>query len=223
MGGPGELDPDVNVFALLTSPQAIGFITCIAVVLVCSICALACKLVTSNGTSLLLYVVVGAVATVLNTSISKALQMDLNHYVKIALGVSYFILGATAVASEMSANSTLEDASLFVPMSNGVNLVTNCLAGLFVWGDLDHLRTPPLNYAMIYLIVVEGTYLVSKFDLFRASAVAEQRKMYGGIESKIFKRKALTASAQHLLQAAGPRKHKIMSICDVEVDERADL
>merc|ERR1712087_1074788 len=97
---------------------------------------------------------------------------DLNHYVKIVLAISYFTLGAIAVGSEMSANSTLEDASLFVPMSNGVNLVTNCLAGLFLWGDLNRLRTSAMNYGMIYLIVVEGTYLVSKFDMFRSSAVA---------------------------------------------------
>merc|ERR1712107_215673 len=84
---------------------------------------------------------------------------------QIGLGVMYSVLAVICVGGSASANSTLEDPSMFVPISNGVNLVLNCLAGLSIWQDGTRLKDP-LEYFTAYIFVVLGTYLVSSVDFF---------------------------------------------------------
>merc|ERR1712137_1292199 len=96
--------------------------------------------------------------------------------IKLVLLVVYVVLACLCLGVAAMANGTLEDPTLFVPISNGVNLVLNCFAGLFIWGDWNRLEFP-LAYCMVYVLVVLGTYLVSSLDFLFSNytAVAEEK------------------------------------------------
>merc|ERR1712046_174186 len=83
---------------------------------------------------------------------------------KVVLGVIYVSFACICLASSAFANATLQDPSLFIPVSNAVNLVSNCLAGLCIWGDAARLSYR-WSYCMIYLLVLLGTYLLSARDI----------------------------------------------------------
>merc|ERR1719436_311463 len=80
--------------------------------------------------------------------------------VKLFFGGIYICLACICIASSALANSTLSDPSLFIPVSNAVNLTMNCLAGLFIWEDADRLVYPWM-YGTVFGCVLFGTYLIS--------------------------------------------------------------
>lgn len=104
----------------------------------------------------------------LNTSISKLVQLDLRNDVAIVFLTVYVVLGCICLGIAAAANGTLEDPTLFVPIGAGVNLILTFLAGFFIWGDAHRLDYP-FSYIMIYVLVICGTYLVSSFDLLSSS------------------------------------------------------
>merc|ERR1719277_2875260 len=89
-----------------------------------------------NMTLLFLFAIVGGTGTVLNTSISKLCQMPFvkaSWMLLIPLMAIYLGLAALCLVAGAAANTRLEDPSVFVPISTGVNLVLNALAGICIW------------------------------------------------------------------------------------------
>jgi FtsH-binding integral membrane protein len=162
--GPSQHTQALDAFELLSKPQATAFICfCFVLILSCGL-ALFSKRVRNNTALIFLWAAVGGTGTVINASIAKVVQEDLYHTVKLSLGVVYVLLAALCLLSSALANGTLEDPSTYVPISMGLNLILNALAGIFVWGDGEHL-TFAWSYTMVYVIVVLGTYLVTSLDL----------------------------------------------------------
>eukprot|EP00929_Paragymnodinium_shiwhaense_P073340 TRINITY_DN37348_c0_g1_i2.p1 TRINITY_DN37348_c0_g1~~TRINITY_DN37348_c0_g1_i2.p1 ORF type:complete len:334 (-),score=32.05 TRINITY_DN37348_c0_g1_i2:354-1355(-) len=165
--GPSDISEDADVLGIVSKPLSLVFICMSCLAMVYAMAAVALKCVSSNSATLFTYAVIGGTGTVLNTSISKLLLQALPKSVKGALTMMYAILAVVCIGSSVKANSSLRDPSLFVPISNGVNLVLNCLAGLCIWGDGQRLQDP-WNYSMSYVLVILGTYLLSSLHLFGA-------------------------------------------------------
>mmetsp|Transcript_87121 Transcript_87121/g.241576 ORF Transcript_87121/g.241576 Transcript_87121/m.241576 type:complete len:407 (-) Transcript_87121:191-1411(-) len=153
------------VIAMMTSWTAMAYIVVSLIVNVSCLLALVMKAVTNNMAMLFFYAFVGGTGTVLNTSIQKALSMEIPLVAKVFLGALYVLLSCICLGSGAMANGTLPDPSLFVPISNGVNLILNCVAGICIWQDWKRL-THGVSYTMVYILVVLGTYLVSALDVF---------------------------------------------------------
>lgn len=164
---PGNL-PEDKVIAMLLNPYSYGYI--VASVLAClfGLCALGGKWVTNNNARLFTYAVIGSSGTVLNATIGKLVQMNLDLNVKVSFGVAYVLNACLCLAINGYANGTLEDPSRFVPVTAGMNLMLTGLAGLCIWGDMERVRYP-LAYAMIYILILLGIYDVSDFDFHAAS------------------------------------------------------
>jgi len=167
--GPEQLPPDINALELLQANLSMGFIAFCLFVMVFGLRLLVqaqtqgANLLNNNTTMLFTYALVGGIGTVLNTSIAKVVQMHLSLVVKVPLVSLYVFLACFCLGVAAMANGTLDDPILFVPISNGVNLVLNCLAGLCIWGDWKRLDCP-FGYCIVYVLVVLGTYLVSSLD-----------------------------------------------------------
>lgn len=163
--GPGDLPPDANVLELLSERMATGFIVACLVTTGIGCLCMTWNLMKDNNKLLFLYAVVGGCGTVLNTSITKLVQLDLGLGMKALLVLLYLLLSCICLGVQAVANSTLADPSLFVPVGTGVNLVLNFAAGLCIWGDGSRVGFP-VGYVMVYVIVVLATYDLSSFDLF---------------------------------------------------------
>jgi len=161
--GPGPID----AMALLVAPEALAFVTLSLMVCISSLVMVASGYVPaeSEKTMLFMYALVCGTGTVLNTSIQKLMSCELLLHLKGLLITVYVMLSIICLVVGALANGTLKDPSLFVPVSNGVNLVLNCLAGLMIWGDAAYLNYPR-SYFLLYALVVLGTYLVSSVDVF---------------------------------------------------------
>lgn len=162
--GPSELPKDVDVLKLLQEDLAIGFISVCLVATIIGCYTIARDLLTDNNKLLFLYAVVGGAGTILNTSISKLVQMDVGGALKVVFVLSYILLSCVCLGVQATANASLPDPSLFVPVGIGVNLVLNFIAGLCIWGDGSRVEFP-VGYAFLYVIVVMATYLLSSFDI----------------------------------------------------------
>lgn len=205
--GPTELPGDSDVLELITTLPAAVFIGCSLVVMAGSMAILFLELAhSSNSVKLLLFALVGGTGTVLNASLSKVVQMHLAMPLRISLLAVYVLVAVICIGSSIYANSSLEDPSLFVPISNGVNLVLNCLAGICIWGDSGRLKTHIFNYAALYVLVTVGTYLTSSFDVFKGSAevVKAQELMQLNTSSKLNSARCLTTSSVGLKQGFLP-------------------
>lgn len=162
--GPADA-AHLDALKFLESVHAIAFVIVCVMTMAWGLWVLIYKLLANNLVVLFVYALVGGTCTVLNTSISKLLTMDLNVSTKIPLLIAYVCLAAIGVGGAAMANGTLEDPSLFVPISNGVMLILNATAGLILWGDGERLEYP-FCYGIVYVLVVLGIYLVASFDTF---------------------------------------------------------
>mmetsp|Transcript_65605 Transcript_65605/g.114338 ORF Transcript_65605/g.114338 Transcript_65605/m.114338 type:complete len:408 (-) Transcript_65605:108-1331(-) len=184
--GPKDIDAETtSVTDLLLNPMALSFIILTVLVLIVSMCTIASGKVKQNLYLVFLYSLVGGTDSVINTALSKVMQMpDISIWILIPMVVVYAILAVIGVANGAQANGALEDPSLFIPIGAAVSLVLTCLAGLFIWGDgsrLDH----PLTYASIYMIVVLASYVVSEDDLLAIT----QLRVNEGCKKKVKNRK----------------------------------
>lgn len=168
--GPSDVPPDESVLKLILHPAAILFSCSMCLIMIGGIRAILQKQVLHNVYLVLLYALVGGSSTVINTGISKAVQMTLPVSVRIVLVTLYVLLSCVGLCVSAQANGALEDPSLFVPIGAGINLVLTCLAGLFIWGDGKRLIYP-LCYVMVYVLVVLGSYLVSSIDELGSASV----------------------------------------------------
>jgi hypothetical protein len=160
--GPGDVRPDSAVADLLT-PASMLFLSALGFMMVACLCLMMSGAITENFELLLLYAVLGSSSTVTNTAIIKAVQMTMPHSVRFFLLVVYFLLSTLGLLAAALANGCLDDPSQYVPLSAGVQLVLTCIAGLCIWQDGCRLALP-LCYAMVYVLIVMGSYLVSSFD-----------------------------------------------------------
>eukprot|EP00928_Gymnodinium_smaydae_P004392 TRINITY_DN11500_c0_g1_i2.p1 TRINITY_DN11500_c0_g1~~TRINITY_DN11500_c0_g1_i2.p1 ORF type:complete len:427 (+),score=46.66 TRINITY_DN11500_c0_g1_i2:79-1359(+) len=160
--GPLDLPPGADALSLLEAKPAMMFNSVCTVLMGVGFYAILRGWVKDNDSLLFLYALVGGAGTVLSTAISKLVQLNVGFGVLIALLIIYVLLGAFCLLLAATANSTLEDPSMFVPVSAGVNLVLTFIAGVCIWGDWLRI-TNPLAYVMVYVLIVLGTYLVSSF------------------------------------------------------------
>jgi len=161
--GPADLAEDVNVLQLLTTRKAMLFVGACAIVLIFGLWGLARSWASTNDSLLFGYALVGGAGTVVSTSISKLIQMHLPSTILFIFLSLYVVLGLLCLSIAATANGTLEDPSMFVPVSAGVNLILTFIGGLCIWGDWARIDYH-LSYCMVYILVVLGTYLVSHFD-----------------------------------------------------------
>lgn len=202
--GPGP----INAMALLAAPAALAFVAASLVACMSSLAMIAFKLVSteSDKTMLFMYALVTGTGTVLNTSIQKLMTCDLLLPLKAVLIMLYVMLAIICLSVGALANGSLKDPSLFVPVSNGVNLVLNCLAGLLIWGDAAYLNYPR-SYFLLYVLVVLGTYLVSSVDIFSTVHLQVQDRLAGftGVTVQPWHRPkdAYSASAEPLMRDHG--------------------
>eukprot|EP00931_Biecheleriopsis_adriatica_P091735 TRINITY_DN65615_c0_g1_i1.p1 TRINITY_DN65615_c0_g1~~TRINITY_DN65615_c0_g1_i1.p1 ORF type:complete len:453 (-),score=77.65 TRINITY_DN65615_c0_g1_i1:41-1399(-) len=160
--GPADLSPEVDVLTLLQTKLSLIFISSCVAANICGIYIILFKSL-DNSSMLAAYAVVAGTGTVLSTSISKLIQKRLPTLVLMPLLVVYVLLGCLCLGISACANQYLEDPSTYVPIEAGMNLVLMFVAGLCIWGDWQRLHYP-LNYAMVYVLIVLGTYLVASFD-----------------------------------------------------------
>lgn len=161
--GPGDVEPDTVIENLLLAPPALAFLASICFLIVSCLSLILTGACAENAELTLLYAVLGGCSTVINTAITKAVQMTMPHAVKICLLLLYLVLSIVGLSAAALANGSLDDPSVFVPLSAGVQLVLTCIAGLCIWQDGLRLHLP-LCYAMVYVLIVIGSYLVSSFD-----------------------------------------------------------
>jgi hypothetical protein len=170
---------DENALEMLLRLSAISYIGLSLVAMVFCGCMLRSRCTKNNMTLLILYAIVGGTGTVVNTSIAKLTQRPIVYETKwlfCSLMVVYLLLAVLCLCTGAAANAELEDPAAFVPISNGVNLILNCLAGICIWGDWGRLEYP-LAYCVIYVLVALGTYLISTMDFLSQTKhhVAEQK------------------------------------------------
>lgn len=202
-----------EVLAMMSAFQAVAFIAAsLSVMLVC-LAALVSKKVKANMAMLIAFALVGGTSTVLNTSIQKMISLSIPLVGKVLLGLVYVVLACVGLGVGAMANGSLPDPSKFVPISNGVNLILNCCAGLFIWGDGPRL-TYPVCYAMVYVLVVLGTYLVSSIDIFSIVHLHVKRAIYEqahpGLNRGLTKE---VAQDPELLQAFTEESKDVQSSC----------
>jgi len=101
------------------------------------------------------------------------------------------------------------DLSVYIPMSESVQLVVNAFTGMIIWRDL--LRIPCLlNYILIYALIILGVYELSSQDIFgftvlikgnrlSKQAVLSYAKLLGETQSETEMRDDIPAT--HLLEA----------------------
>lgn len=162
--GPSDIDPDAPVLELLLRPVSLIFIASALFMMLFSLCAITFKWTTDNMKLTLLYSIVGGAVIVLNTALTKVVQMEIPLLALIPLVLLYVVFAVIGLSNGASANGGLEDASLFVPVGAGVQLVLTCVAGLCIWGDGSRLPVP-MSYGIIYLLVCIGTVLLCNADI----------------------------------------------------------
>lgn len=162
--GPADIDADAPVLDLVKTPQALIFLSVVFLTQGYCFCAIRWSWVTQNIHLVICYCIVGGSSTVINVAVTKLVQMDVPFVVRVPLVLLYLILATLGLSSDVKANSELDDPSLFIPVGAGVSLLLTCLAGLCVWGDGERLALG-LSYAMVYVLVVLGGYLVASQDL----------------------------------------------------------
>lgn len=207
--GPGP----INAMALLAAPAAVAFVAASLVACMSSLAMITFKLVSteSDKTMLFMYALVTGTGTVLNTSIQKCMSCDLLLPLKGVLIMLYVMLAIICLAVGALANGSLKDPSLFVPVSNGVNLVLNCLAGLLIWGDAAYLKYPR-TYFLLYVLVVLGTYLVSSVDTFSTVHLQVQDRLarFAGmtVQPRCGQKDVYSAGAESLIRVHGTSNAK---------------
>merc|ERR1719327_457551 len=102
---------------LLATTSSIMYVSLCAVVTIWGILALSFKWTQVNNKLLLIYALLGATGTVLNTSITKLVQMDLNLIARACFVLVYVLLSCLCLGVQAVANSSLVDPSAFVPIS----------------------------------------------------------------------------------------------------------
>merc|ERR1712218_272132 len=101
------------------------------------------------------------------------------------------------------------DLSVYIPMSESVQLVVTAFTGMIIWGDLQRIPCL-LNYIMVYALIILGVYELSTHDLFgftvlikgnrlSKQAVISYAKLIGEVQSGTNMRDDI--SATHLLEA----------------------
>eukprot|EP00414_Alexandrium_minutum_P001186 CAMPEP_0113819328 /NCGR_PEP_ID=MMETSP0328-20130328/684_1 /TAXON_ID=39455 /ORGANISM="Alexandrium minutum" /LENGTH=393 /DNA_ID=CAMNT_0000787261 /DNA_START=85 /DNA_END=1263 /DNA_ORIENTATION=- /assembly_acc=CAM_ASM_000350 len=206
---PLKTESQGEVLGMMVKPQAIAFIAISLSVNVACLTALYFRKVTGNMAMLFAFALVGGTGTVLNTSIQKLLSMAIPFAGKCLLGLVWVALSCVCLGSGAMANGSLEDPSKFVPISNGVNLVLNCFAGLCIWGDGPRL-SHPTSYAIVYVLVVLGTYLVSSIDIFSVVHLQVRQAVYDHTQKGI--KRGLTKS-----MARDPALMQVLTRTDSEV------
>jgi hypothetical protein len=162
--GPAEA-VNLNVVDLLLKPLSLIFIGLCVVGMFVGICAIRSGWVTDNSVVLWTFAFVGGAGTVLNVSITKLIQLpDVALAIRIGLGAIYVLLAGVTLGVQAIANGKLSDPSTYIPVSCGVNLWLNFLAGLCIWGEWNRM-TKPVSYFFVFVLVCLGTYGLSSFDL----------------------------------------------------------
>mmetsp|Transcript_150044 Transcript_150044/g.418052 ORF Transcript_150044/g.418052 Transcript_150044/m.418052 type:complete len:417 (-) Transcript_150044:261-1511(-) len=160
--GPTDLPGQPDVEALLTEPVAVAWLVAMGAVLASSLAGLHAREVQTSGElQMVLLSAVVAVSTALGASVGKLLSVTEGLALALCIG-SYFACGVLSfLYAALAAFSC--DMSIFLPVSECLQLLINCATGLFIWGDGGRVRAK-LSYLLVYLLICLGVYLCSTFD-----------------------------------------------------------
>jgi len=159
--GPTNPNGPIDVIELLSTKLAKIWLECLVLTLVAAMVAL--NFVGQELWQMFLLSVIVAVSTALAASIGKALSL-LHGFLfwccfggYVGLGVVSFAFGAKAAFKC--------DMSIYLPVSQCLQLITNCFTGLFIWNDGPRIQDK-LTYAVVYVLIVMGVYLCSSYDYY---------------------------------------------------------
>jgi hypothetical protein len=164
--GPTVPQEEQNVIALVENVSSILWILLMTVTLLLAVSTLR-KSGLSDSQRLVLYAYVVADSTALGASVGKMLTVA-EDFVLVVCGLSYILLGAASLLFGAAASAAC-DMSIFLPVSQCLQLLINAATGLFVWGDAKRIQAP-LAYTMVYVLICMGAYLLSAFDVMTSIA-----------------------------------------------------
>lgn len=150
-----------------------------------------------------------------NVAISTALGANLAKYLGSAASDQVpiiFVLGSILAFLSFAYTylAALDcDLSVYIPMSESVQLIINAITGMVIWGDLQRMPSL-LTYTMVYALIILGVYELSSHDLFgftfliRGNRVSKQAVLAYAktiAETQSAPKMREDISATHLLEA----------------------
>merc|ERR550532_3939988 len=101
-----------------------------------------------------------AVSTALGASVGKLLSITSGLAFVVTV---FFYLGLGVVSFASTATASFKyDQEFFMPLSECLQLLVNCVTGLLVWGDLPRVQEK-LAYFLVYVLICLGVYLCMSF------------------------------------------------------------
>jgi len=164
--GPTVPKEEQDVAALVENMSSVVWILLLISTLIFGVTYLR-KTGLSDSQRLIAYAYVVADSTALGASVGKMLTVAEN-VALVVCGVSYLLLGASSLLFGAAASAAC-DMSIFLPVSQCLQLLINAATGLFVWGDAKRVQAP-LAYTMVYVLICMGAYLLSAFDVMTSIA-----------------------------------------------------
>jgi len=156
--GPSDPSETQNVADLLSTTTAECWLACLVSILFASL-AYSHQIEErgeSAGKAMLLLCVMVAISTALGASMGKLLSIT-SGLGFVATVCAYLSCGAISFIYAAIA-SFHYDMEVFMPLSEVLQLIVNCLTGILVWGDGPRVRGP-IAYTMVYLLFCLGVYL----------------------------------------------------------------
>eukprot|EP00747_Dinoflagellata_sp_TGD_P206768 gnl/TRDRNA2_/TRDRNA2_80434_c0_seq1.p1 gnl/TRDRNA2_/TRDRNA2_80434_c0~~gnl/TRDRNA2_/TRDRNA2_80434_c0_seq1.p1 ORF type:complete len:401 (-),score=57.31 gnl/TRDRNA2_/TRDRNA2_80434_c0_seq1:45-1247(-) len=161
--GPTDPEGGIDVISMVTQPLAAAWI------LASACCTLMCALLlrfvkASRGFSLqmIVYAVLVAFSNALGATVGKMLTVT-SGGLFASCAVLYLLCGVGSLGGGGAAASAC-DVSIFLPVSQCIQLIVNALTGLCVWGDAARIQAWTA-YTMVYFLSILGIYLCSPLNL----------------------------------------------------------
>lgn len=159
--GPTEPTQPIDAIRNISMPIGRTWLIAMVVILLGAIVELIRQREPRGEVLMILYSVVVAISTAVAATVGKMLTETSGALFTICI-IFYLCLGAISMVGGALAAASLE-MSIFLPVSECLQLLVNCFTGLFVWGDLARIQAP-IGYAMVYVLICIGVYLCASLD-----------------------------------------------------------
>lgn len=126
----------------------------------------------SVGIALASLSLVVAISTALGASVGKLMSIT-SGYERMACTSLYLVCGVFSFGYNAVAAFNC-NMGVFMPLSECLQLFCNCGAGLYLWEDAQHLRSPSTCF-IVYLLLFLGTYLCIPLDLMPGGRCCDRR------------------------------------------------